>query len=297
MMSTNSSSAESLELPTLERARAAGLRVRSSPAWQFWRRSNVLAKEPGHLEKLGALWLDARLLIRSTRNSVEHVGPRTMAALARGEAEPKGEQNTQYISALLDPSALACTFCSMSPGKSYCAACGGEGYRMEQRVDYQGNSREVRVSCEACHASGRVECGSCDGSATSQRVDMVWVEDSWKTLRYLYVPALPFALENAVREYAESVESWPANLAMPLEEQLISGPYRSGPTRVEEFRGFVVDGPIDKARDMVDSIRGGGRVLSADVNAYVLPLLHAIFGGIEVVIHHQVDGGMAVAHT
>lgn len=288
---------ESLELPTLERARATGLSVRTAPAWQFWNRNNVLTKEPDHLEKLGALWLDARLLIRSTRNSVEHVGPRTLGVLPRAEGEPRGGGRSQYIAALLDPSMMTCTFCSMSPGKSYCAGCGGEGYRLEHRSDGQGGSREVRITCGACRGSGRVECGSCDGTATSQRVDMVWVEDDWKELRYLYLPPLPFALETMVRNYAESVESWPSDLSMPLEEQLISGPYRSGPAQVEEFRGFVVDGPIDEARDMVQRIRGGGRVLDAEVNAHVLPLLHAIFGGIEVVIHHRVEGGMGVAHT
>ncbi|MFK8004110.1 MAG: hypothetical protein AB8H86_31380 [Polyangiales bacterium] len=288
---------ESLELPTLEGARNKGLRVRSAPAWQFWNRKNVLAGDPDHLQKLGALWLDARLLIRSTRNSVQHVGPRVLSSLARAERKPEGEGQSRYIGALLDPAPLTCTFCTMSPGQCYCAGCGGEGYRLEQRSDGRGNTRTVRISCEACRGSGRVECGNCDGTAMSQRVDMVWVEDDWKELRYLYVPSLPFALESVVRNYAEAVESWPAALSMPLEEQLISGPYRSGPTSVEEFRGFTVDGPIDMARDMVDRIRGGGRVLSAEVSAYVLPLLHIRFGSMQVVIHHQVEGGMAVVHT
>ncbi|MFK7988159.1 MAG: hypothetical protein AB8I08_19215 [Sandaracinaceae bacterium] len=113
---------------------------------------------------------------------------------------------------------------------------------------------------------------------------------------YPYVPLMPFALEEGVRQLFERHEGLlPESLRVDLERRGAGDPYRGTSGRTTEFNGFAYEQALEAARSRLIGLRKAhGK--AADVRVYAWPVLRLSYQRIglrrEVAILVRPDGVM-----
>lgn len=279
------------DLPTLEAARDAGLKLSSEPFWKFWEQEDLL-RDPDSVEKVGAIRVIARLLVRRVRVTTTSYGQRSLKSLRRKEKEPSLSDggNSRYVVSLDGEGLVVCAACMMSPGRITCTICAGSGQvQVQQR---QGeHSRVVWVNCGGCDGAGTFSCNSCDGTTRSQKVEVALVTDTWESVDYLYLPNFEHSLDEKLREELEAIEVWPESLSVSLAGKLESaGPYRGAAPTDETFKGYVIEEAIEHARAHVQRLSHSGRLLRSEVQAWVMPLVRATHDNAHQLVVYRIPG-------
>ena len=287
------------DFPTLEAAQNAGLEVSIAPRWKFWDQRDMLDHSSG-AERVGAIRIVGRLLVRHERETIESFGTKTLQSMHT--QAPNRERSTggrfRYIRQINSAGPTKCTMCAMQPGRVECTVCGGTGLVHAE----DGNGNMITLTCSGCSGRGTFKCNACDGSTQSQEAQVVWVEDLWSDIDYLYLPNLPLSLDCELRaeldEFDKS-DTWPDSLSVSLEEKLDRGaPYRSAaPPTDETFKGYVIEEAIEQARNTVEGISGSGALLRSDVKAWVLPFVRAHHEGRHLIVYRRPGGPLRVHST
>ncbi len=246
-------------LPTLERAKAAGLPLPDG--------------EPLEQEKWAALFVIATVLRRRSWKEEIVSHPDNLAQLGQGMPPvPEAFVGGTYTTVEGVGAAEACLACSLTPGRRKCRVCNGVNF-----VQSGGYDTMVRCSC----TMGYVPCPTCRGQATTNRVTLRYYEDTPATMRELYLPShLPcyaplFGLEGAMERSVNLAVDPPEELRChDLTGQVGGSAYRGGTRTVRpSFHGHDFGDTIDHAREQLRALRGGFHIARYEVRAYAWPLL------------------------
>lgn len=113
---------------------------------------------------------------------------------------------------------------------------------------------------------------------------------------YAYVPSMPFALEEGVRQLFERHEgALPESLRVDLERRGAGDPYRGTATQTTQFNGFAFEQALDAARSRLVGLRKThGKAV--ELRVYAWPVLRLSYQRIglrrEVAILVRPDGVM-----
>jgi len=259
-------------LPSVERAKAGGLSLKTRVWLQAGREVDLLDVEPTDQQRLAMVALDATVLHRDgweeTKEMSEHLvsispmgvppAPDTMIA-----------KSHHVIREVLDAGPRICTMCSVRPGMELCAICGGRGVR-EIPV---ANNAQALVPCETCHGGGFVKCSTCDGSTRVLRARVRYVDDRINTLQYLYVPSMTLPIESALDQHFERWRRPPECLRFDPAPREAGGPYRGGPAAEPSFHGHRFGDALQRALRAARGLAGSGEILRQELKTYAWPIL------------------------
>lgn len=245
-------------VPTLERARAAGL--------------PLPAGEPIAQERWSALVVLAVLLRRRTWKDEIFQNPAGVAHLPRGAPpQPQGFAGARYTVVEEVGAVLGCPDCAPTPGQRACRVCRGTGVAIAM-------GRQVPCSCGG---SGKIPCPTCQRLGTVARIVVRHYEDDPRWMREFYLPShLPchaplFRLESAMEETVNIALDPPEELRChDLTGRTAGSAYRGGERLVRPtFHGHDFGDTIDRALEAMRSLGAGGKTLGYDIRAYAWPLL------------------------
>jgi hypothetical protein len=259
-------------LPTLDRARAQNVSLRARGWWSPIRGVDLLAREPAEETRLAAVTLAARILSRSVWEKDVEMSERLFLGFPAAAPPPldvTAPGSYRVLVSQLDAGPARCTQCMATPGREICAGCGGEGFVLV-RNDRGGE----RIVCPRCLGKRSLPCSTCDGTSSTRRARVRYLDDREGTLSYTYVPALAAALEAKLDAILAPGPALPACLRVEPSLQVSGGPYR-GVTVEPSFHGFRHGEPLRRALTAAAGIAGQGQVLREDVRTWARPILLA----------------------
>lgn len=254
-------------VPSLEALQAAACALEV----QTWRHPfgiDLLRVEPTERRKLAAVVVTARLQRRST-TEIETEVPVTRAAQIP-ETLPErpddwSDREVDVIAERLAARSGPCSFCPPTQrGFHLCGACGGLG---------SVTPDDSTVACVGCGGSGRVACANCDGSGVSVRVRLQTIRDVSCELRYAYVPALPFTIEERLCQLLQPTADPPECLRFDMAPRRAGSAYRDVLEVDPVFEGHEFGDALARARTAIQRLADGDPILRQDVRAYAWPLL------------------------
>lgn len=269
----------SVPLPSLERARAEGLRLIDRDLLP-WNRQDLIQAEPTRVRCEAGLVVRALVLCRRSHEMEDEVGDKTLHTFAVEVPSPKqdfGEQLARVLVEMIDREPRKCGHCILSGGRQACATCGGEGVYGTPPRD--GDIAES--ACGPCRGTGRITCPKCDGLGTTRRVLLRYIEDRVDGMDAVFLPELPDDLATLVENALVDVDAFRDSLRYTLEQRHVSaGPYRSGGVdREPTFHGFPVSAALTRARQRVQILLAGGEMLQFAAECWAIPILHAVYEG------------------
>ncbi|WP_437679128.1 hypothetical protein [Sorangium sp. So ce131] len=259
-------------LPTIERARAAGVSLRT----RLWHKPgsavDLLAVEPVEQRRLAAVTLDARALGRTMWEKNVELSEERFAAFPTGippEPARMVAASHHVLVAARGEGPAACSMCPARPGREICARCNGGG-----KIHLDHDYREVEP-CPSCGGAAFVRCSVCEGSARTRRARVRFVEDRVDTLRYTYVPSMTIALESALDEALAPGETGalPDCLRFDPRPRATGGPYRGGPAAEPTFHGHRFGDALRRATSAAAGLGGEGQILRQEIATYARPIL------------------------
>lgn len=273
-------------VPTLDRARAAGLPLPLDP--------------PIAEERWSALVVIATILRRRSWKEEIFRHPDSVAHIPRKPpVEPDMLGPGTHV-AVEDIGDLGrCPDCADTPGLRKCRVCGGTGALRVGRGAYP---------C-SCGGTGRVACPTCLRQGTTHRIVLRYYEDEPRWMKEFYVPShLPchaplFGLEGAMEQTANIIaEAPPEDLRChDLTGRAAGSAYRGGERLVRPtFYGHDFGDTIERAMTAIAALSAGGKALRYDIRAYAWPLLRLQFAGQtpdrpdEVVVYPDRHGGLRI---
>lgn len=279
-------------LPTIARARAAGIELRVDRG-VLHRERSLLEEEPEEEEQWLALIVRAKVVRRDCWSRESDVSAARLGTLLR-ERPPVPDDFTGQIFVVLEelrtPEARPCTYCSTSPGRALCGVCGGEGRMLVRRGE-----DSVYVSCTGCQGAGTLTCSVCDGSAWAHGVVLEHGEDAVHALDHVFLPALPEAVAQPLREHLATWTSFPPALAYDLYiERAAGAPYRSAAPTEPQRWGHLLGTVADEARDHIARL-GRGEVVKQQIDAATVPVRIARYRGKAVAAFAPTEAGEVVA--
>lgn len=245
-------------VPTLERARAAGVPLPDG--------------EPIAQERWSALVVLAAVLRRRSWKDEIFQDPKNVAHLPRGAPPaPTGFVAATHVVVEEVAPAGTCSICAETPGFRKCRICGGAG---------KLRGRNPPVVC-SCGGTGKVPCPTCQQLAAISRIALRYYQDEPRLLRELYLPShLPchpplFTLESALEQSANIALDPPKDLRChDLTGRTAGTAYRGGERVVRPtFHGHDFGDTIDRALEAIGTLGAGGKTLGYDIRAYAWPLL------------------------
>ena len=265
-------------LPTLDRARAAGL--------------DLPPGEPERQHRITALVVLGEVLRRRSWEEEAELGGDIYASLKMGEPPIPHifvEQSHQRIVQVLDTH--PCKICFLQPGFSVCRICHGTGWLP---AFWQ------HCSC----ARGHVRCTTCQGTLTSHRVRVRYFQDRSMVIREVYVPSMLahvpalFSFEGAFERLIDPRSDPPEGLRChDLSPRTQETAYRGGGRQTPpDFHGHDFGDTIDKALASLAALGRGGTVMLYELRAYAWPLLWIHYHAHDIVIFTGRDGAPQ-AHT
>ncbi|MBI2897209.1 MAG: hypothetical protein HYY06_26870 [Deltaproteobacteria bacterium] len=228
-------------IPLLETLKTAGSELEVQTWWSPFG-VDLLEREPTDSRKLAAVVLVARSLRRTTRELESRVPSSTVGNLPELVPEPADDWQSRVTSVLLarlDSEASRCPYCP--PGFEGCAFCGGTGF--------------------------------------VERVRLREVHDLVETLRYAYVPSLPFSIEERVTRLIDPAVDPPECLRIDLEPRRGGSAYRDTFELEPEFFGHSFGDALVQARTAARAFGSEPDLVRKDVRAYAWPLLLVRWSG------------------
>lgn len=272
-------------LPSVERAKAAGLEIRVDRG-VLRRERSLLEETPAEERRMLAIVVRGRVLHRNSWQRSEELTPRRLATLPRTRP-PVGEdftaQRFAFVVRVQTPE-RSCPHCSSTPGRAICTACHGQGL-------FFVSSDRPPDRCDPCNGSGFGPCGSCEGSARTHAVLMEYGEDQVAAVWQTFTPELPAEVDHALRVHFDAWPTFPDALAHDLESPASGGaPYRSNADAAPRRWGFSLLDARD-ARAMLARVRRESACHA--VQAFTVPILVLVYGGGAIaVIAPAPDGGV-----
>lgn len=265
-------------LPTLDRARAAGLTLQ--------------AGKPEEVRRLAALVVLGKILRRERWEEEAELGGDIYASLKSGDPPAPNtfvEQSFQRIAEVLETH--PCKGCFLKPGHSVCRICKGSGWLPP-----------FWQSCSC--AGGYVQCTTCQGSLTSHRVRLRYLQDRAVEICSVYVPSMIthvpalFSFEGAFERQIDARSGPPEVLRChDLSPRTRETAYRGGGKEVPpDFHGYDFGDTIDKALAGLAALGRRGTVILYEIRAYAWPLLWVHDEAHDVVVFSGKDGTLR-AHT
>ena len=249
-----------LFLPTLDRAREAGL--------------NLPPGEPDSQRRVVALVVIGFLLRREGWDEEMELGGQIFANLQMGDPpipQTFVQQSFQRLVKVIETH--PCRMCNVHPGFSACRVCRGAGQI----------GLLMRCSCRG----GFVPCKTCLGSRISNQVRIRYSHDRLMALREVYVPSA-FTHVPALFSFERSFEKIVDTSALPPEclrchdlspRAPAATAYRGGGRETPpDFRGHDFTDTIDKALKSLAALGKGGTVLLYEIRAYAWPVLWLHYG-------------------
>jgi hypothetical protein len=258
-------------LPTLDRARAAGVSLQAKTWYHLGSGIDLLAEEPVEQHRLAAVTVDACVLYRAVWEKNVEVSEQLLATYPTVMPPPPERMiaaSHHLVADVLDRGPRPCTNCPVRPGHELCARCGGAGYIV---VD-AGRSQHTEI-CFACGGERFVQCSTCDGTALCRRARVRYVDDRVSALRYTYVPSMTVALETALDEALAAGEDLPDCLRFDPRSRAAGGPYRAGGAVEPTFHGHRFGDALGRAAAAIGGLGGDGLVLRQELVTYARPIL------------------------
>jgi hypothetical protein len=263
-----------LFLPTLDRARAAGL--------------SLPPGEPEAQHRVAALVVIGTILRRESWDEEMELGGQIFASLQMGDPPVPQmfiEQSFQRLVKVIETH--PCRMCNVHPGHSACRICGGSG-----QIDFF-----TQCSCRG----GFVLCRTCLGSKISNQVRIRYLHDRSISLREVYVPSafthVPalFSFERALEKIVDIRVDPPECLRCHDLSPRTAGAtaYRGGGRETPpDFRGHDFTDTIDKALKSLAALGKGGAVILYEIRAYAWPVLWLHYQAHDVAIFTGRDGAL-----
>jgi hypothetical protein len=256
-------------LPTRARARAEGVTL-LRPGWIG--RRDVLARAPRSEAHELAIVVHARAQRRGTADE-EHTltatQVRTLHA-ARDAPEPTEAWSSwtrQELLAVRDRKGVACSHCTVTPGRSWCSRCYGRRF-----VDENGDG--VGPPCPSCNGEGTLVCPACEGTKVVFPSVVRRTTVSVSTLSHVFAPLVPSPLHHELAARILADTPIDARLAIDLDRLAAGplpgyrGPAKAGPLRIHGIDAAV---PIAEARAAVARL-GQDDVVAREVRAHAVPV-------------------------
>lgn len=258
-------------LPTLDRARAAGVTLQARSWYHLGSGVDLLAQDPVEQHRLAAVTVDARVLHRAVWEKNVELSEQLLATYpAVMPPQPEGmiAASHHLVVDILDRGPAPCTNCPVRPGRELCARCGGAGY-----ILIDGGNNQQAQPCGTCAGGRFVQCSTCDGVARTRRARVRYVDDRLSTLRYTYVPSMTIALETALDEVLAATDDLPVCLRFDPRSREAGGPYRGGGVAEPTFHGHRFGDALGRAATAIGGLGGDGVVLRQELVTYARPIL------------------------
>jgi hypothetical protein len=275
-------------LPTLERARAAGVSLHARSWYHLGSGIDLLAGDPVEQHRLAAVTVDVRVLHRAVWEKSVEVSDQLLASYPTVmPPQPDGMLAASHhlVVDVLDRGPAPCTNCPARRGRELCARCGGAGHVV---IDAGGSQHHER--CGTCAGERFVRCSTCDGTARTRRARVRYVDDRVSALRYTYVPSMTVALETALDEVLAPTDDLPACLRFDPRSRAAGGPYRAGGAVEPTFHGHAFGDALGRAATAIGGLGGNDLVLRQEVVTYARPILWLRYARHEAVLAARANG-------
>lgn len=248
--------------------------------------ANALLAERGMprakgFERWAMLGVSGRALLRKSWTSAAEVTERGFVALrAATEPEPDLAASTVrnhrwLVGASREAKPGRCSSCWLDRGWQICGPCGGDG-----RVQ-MGDST---TTCPACEGRRKSACMTCEGSGTTVKVDLAFVEDRPASFAHVFVPEIPHALVTPLVDFLRARTTIPECLRFEVGEEHARADAYRGRRGSEEYRGHRLGNASARARIYVERMRRAPTIVATEHSARAWP-----FALLEL------DGGGAAA--
>jgi hypothetical protein len=233
-----------------------------------------------------------RILRRQSWEEEAELGGDIYASMKMGDPSVPHifvEQTFQRVAQVLE--SHPCKSCFLTPGFSACRICRGEGL--------------VPPFWQKCSCDGgRVRCTTCQGTLTSHRCRVRYLQDRAMMISEVYVPSMLshvpalFSFEGAFERQIDARSDPPEALRChDLSPRTRETAYRGGGKETPpDFHGYDFGDTIDKALAGLAALGRGGAVILYELRAYAWPLLWLHDQAHDVVIFSGKDGALR-AHT
>lgn len=229
-------------IPLLETLKTAGSELEVQTWWNPFG-VDLLEREPTEQRKLAAVVLIARALRRTIRELDGDVPASRVGDLPEPIPEPPDDWNGRVTRVL------------------------------RSRIDLDPRP------CPLC-AGDSPECGICEGTGQVLRVRFREVHDVVDTLRYAYVPTLPFSIEERVTRLIDPAADPPECLRIDMAARRAGSAYRDTIEVDPEFLGHSFADALAQARTAAQAFGVEADVVKKDVRAYAWPLLLLRWSGL-----------------
>lgn len=229
-------------IPLLETLKNAGSELEVQTWWNPFG-VDLLEREPTEQHKLAAVVLVARVMRRFSRDLEREIAITRVGDLPREAPAPPEDWESRVSLVVLSQA-------DAEPRP--CTTCGG----------------------------ALSDCVSCDGSGQALLMRLREVHDVVATLRYAYVPSLPFSIEERVTKLLEPTADPPDCLRFDMAPRRAGSAYRDMIEVDPEFFGHSFADALAEARKAAEGFGADADVIRRDVRAYAWPLLLLKYSGV-----------------
>lgn len=229
-------------IPLLETLKSAGSELEVQPWWNPFG-VDLLEREPSEARKLAAVVLVARVLRRTSREAEAVVPLSRVGTLPEAVPEPPTDWSSREVRVVLARLAADPQRCPYCP-------------------------------------SGAPGCGFCEDTGLVAGVRLREIHDAVETLRYAYVPSLPFSIEERVTRLIEPEVDPPECLRFEMAARRAGSAYRDTLEVDPEFFGHSFGDALAQARAAAQALGSEPDVVRKDVRAYAWPVLLVRWSGL-----------------
>lgn len=266
-------------VPTLERAREAGLAVVIDPPGLIRGPRDVLAVEPTRVVRQAAVIVIGSA-IRRLRTHQEHtLVPSAANALRLASDEPPIDTpiGAAGLSLLVSRgAAVRCDEDTKRAGFTEHRACRG-------------------VGCDGCNDTGELPCPKCRGEGSFVPVKSLYVTEERLSFHNVYSPGdLPLQLDNAVQAMLGRPFATPSELEWREERNQQSQGYRDSARDAHEILGFSLSPALETAQRFLEDTCGGAEQSASRIFGW--PLLRLYYDGVGQAVAFMTPSGQIEAH-